>query len=76
MVYTAAIALYVARKAARVGLPFFILSLLLALTAFSHGIHHLFAFTQTRSLELAFEFVAAASALGLAVTYAYVWRRY
>lgn len=76
MLYAAGIALYVTRKAARVGLPLLLLSLLLSSMILSHGFHHLFAFIQNPVLEHDFEFVASVSALALAVAYAYVWRRY
>lgn len=76
MLYAGAIALYVARRASRVGLPLFLLSFLLSLMILLHGFHHLFAFLQNSTTEQFFEFGASVSALALAVVYAYVWRRY
>ncbi len=76
MLYAALIALYVTRRAARVGLPLVILPLLLALMILFHGIHHLFVYLENSALEQTFEFVASVFALALAVAYAYIWRRY
>jgi hypothetical protein len=76
MLYSVLIALYVTRRAARVGLPLLILSLLLSLMILFHGIHHLFAFLEESVLEQAFEFGASVFALALALAYAYIWRRY
>ena len=76
MLYAAIIALYVTRRAARVGLPLLILPLLLSLMILFHGTHHLFAFLENPMLEQAFEFGASVFALALAVAYAYIWRRY
>lgn len=76
MLYAGAIALYVARRASRVSLHLFLLSLLLSLMILLHGFHHLFAFLQNSNIEQLFEFGASVSALALAVAYGYVWRRY
>ncbi len=75
MLYAALIALYVARRAARVGLPLLTLPLLLSLMILFHGIHHLFAFFENPMLEQTFEFGASVFALALAVAYACIWRR-
>ena len=75
MLYAGGITLYVARKAARIGLPLLLLPLLLSLMILLHGVHHLFAFLEISILEEAFELAASVSAFALAVTYAYVWRR-
>ena len=76
MLYSAGIALYVTRRAARVGLPLLLLPLLLSLMILFHSVHHLFAFLGDPTLEQAFEFAASVSALALGLTYSYVWRRY
>lgn len=75
MLYAASISLYVTRRAARVGLPLFVLSLLLSLMILFHGFHHLFAYVEISAFEDGFEFFAALSALALAFSYAYVWGR-
>ena len=75
MLYAAGIVLYVTRRAARLGLSLFLLPLLLSLMILFHGIHHLFAFLGDPMLEQVFEFAASVSALALALTYSYVWRR-
>lgn len=75
MLYTAAIAFYIATRAARVGLLYLYLSLLLSLMILFHGIHHLFAFLQYPSMEQVFELGASSFALALALVYAYIWRR-
>ncbi len=75
MLYAAGIASYVARRAARVGLAFAVLSLLLAAMILLHGIHHLLGFMGYPILEEGFELAAAVSALALALAYAYIWRR-
>ena len=76
MLYAAGITLYVTRRAVRVGLPLLLLPLLLSLMILFHGVHHLFAFLGDPMLEQALEFAASVSALALALTYSYVWRRY
>ena len=76
MLYAAIIALYVTRRAVRVGLPLLVLPLLLSLMILFHGVHHLFAFLENSMLEQAFEFGASVCALALALAYAYIWRRY
>ena len=76
MLYAALIALYVTRRAARVGLPLLVLPLLLSLMILFHGIHHLFAFFENSKLEQAFEFGASVFALALALAYTYIWRQY
>lgn len=75
MLYTAGIAFYIAKRAARVGFPYLCLSLLLSFMILFHGIHHLFAFLQFPLMEQAFEFGASISALALALVYSYLWRR-
>lgn len=74
MLYAGAIALYVAHRAARVGVPLLLLSLLLSSMILFHGFHHLFAFLQVPVLEQVFDFCAAVFALALAFVYGYVWR--
>jgi NhaP-type Na+/H+ or K+/H+ antiporter len=76
MLYAGVIALYVARRASRVSLHLFLLSLLLSMMILLHGFHHLFAFLQNSMLEQLFDFGASLSALALALAYAYIWRRY
>lgn len=76
MLYAGAIALYVARRASRVGLSLFFLSLLLSLMILLHGFHHLFAFLQNSMMEQLLDFGASVFALALAVAYAIVWRGY
>ncbi len=76
MLYAALIAIYVTRRAARVGLPLLVLPSLLSLMILFHGIHHLFAFLEDPVLEQDFEFGASVFALALALAYAYVWRRH
>jgi hypothetical protein len=75
MLYTAALAFYIARRAALVGFQYLCLSLLLALMVLFHGIHHLFAFLEYPFLESLFEFGASILALALAIDYAYLSRR-
>jgi len=75
MLYSAAITLYVTRRAARVGLPLLLLPLLLSLMILLHGIHHLFTFLDDITLAQDFEFGASVFALALAFAYAYVWRQ-
>lgn len=75
MLYAGLVALYVTRRAARVGLPLVILPLLLSSMILFHGIHHLFAYFEDPTVEQAFEFGASVFALALAVAYAYIWRR-
>ncbi len=76
MLYSALIAIYVTRRAARVGMPLLILPLLLSLMVLSHGIHHLFGYLENSALEQIFEFGASFFSLALALAYAYMWRRY
>ncbi len=76
MMYSAMIALYVTRRAARVGMPLFVLPLLLSSMILLHGMHHFFAFFGNSILEQYFDFAASVSAFVLALAYTYVWRRY
>lgn len=75
MLYAALIGVYVARRAARVGLPLVILPMLLSMMILFHGLHHLFAYLDNPILEEGFEFGASAFAFALALAYAYLWGR-
>ncbi len=75
MMYSAIISLVVARSAARVGGPVLVLSLLLFFVLLFHGIHHAFAYLGLESLEVGFEVLASASAVGLAFLHSKTWKR-
>ncbi len=74
MLYSAGIALLVAKKAGRFGGRVLALSLLLAVSLLTHGIHHAFAFFDNESLEAGFDFIAAMFALCLGILYVRVWK--
>ena len=76
MIYTAGISLYITKRATRIGLQYFLLSLSLSLMILLHGIHHLFAFLQYPIIEQILEFGASISALALALGYACMWSRH
>lgn len=73
MVYSAAIAFAVARKAVRFGGKVLAMSILLGVMLLSHGVHHAFAYFGFGDLEAVFEFLAALFALSLAVMYVRAW---
>ncbi len=74
MLYSAGTAFLVAKKARRFGGRVLALSILLALSLLTHGIHHAFAFLDDESLEAGFDFIAAVFALSLGILYVRVWR--
>lgn len=75
MLYTTGIGVYITIRAARVGLPYLLLSLLLSLMTLFHGFHHLSAYLGYLMLEQTFELCASISALVLGIVYVYVWKR-
>lgn len=75
MLYATGIGVYITIRAARVGPPYLLLSLLLSLMTFFHGFHHLSTYLGYPILEETFELCASASALTLGVVYVYLWRR-
>jgi hypothetical protein len=74
MLYATGIGVYIASRAVRVGIPYLLLSILLALMTFFHGFHHLSAYLGYSVLEQTCELCASVSALVLAVVYVYVWK--
>jgi len=75
MLYTTGIGVYITIRAVRVGLPYLLLSLLLSLTTFFHGFHHLAAYLGYPIIEQTFELCASVSVLVLGIVYVYVWKR-
>ena len=74
MLYSAGIALLVAKKAGRVGGRVLAMSLLLAVALLTHGIHHGFAFLDNESLEAGFDLLAAVFAVSLGILHVRAWR--
>jgi len=75
MFYATAIGIYITLRAIRVGLPYFLLSVLLSLMTLFHGLHHLSGYLGSTMLEETFELGASVSAVVLGVLYVYVWRK-
>ncbi len=74
MLYSAGIALLVAKKAGRFGGRVLVLSLLLAVSLLTHGIHHAFAFLDSESLEAGFDLIASMFVLSLGILHVRAWR--
>ncbi len=75
IIYTSIIPLYIARRVFRQNKWFFVISAMLGLGLFIHGLYHFSAFLGNILLKISFEFVSALMIFALTIHYTYLRRK-